>query len=125
MLPKNITVNTTLSKKHPWLLLRPGGTPRDPPPTALGSAKCPRRTEIFLPFPRVLAQGVCGNGPLVRAGPLHVPAMAPPWPGGSLGSGCGSTEEIPVEIPVEIPADWACARKAGLVPPTASSFLRR
>lgn len=121
VVPKNITVNTTLSKKHPWLLLRPGGPPRDPP--ALGSAKCPRR-KIFLPpgrqkyssLPRVLAQGVRGNGPLVTAGPLHVPSVSPPRPrpallphgrGDAPGSRCGSTEEIP--------ADSGCARKAGLV----------
>lgn len=82
---QNITVNTTLSQKHPRAAPATGRkSPRRPP--VLGSAGCPRR-RIFLPHReakkipphQVLAQGTGGNRPFVTAGPRH--AMLPTWQG--------------------------------------------
>lgn len=126
---QNITVNTTLSSKHPRAA--PATRRKVPPANPLCSVLPNAPEEKYSsplgrqknPLPEVLTQGVGGNRPFVTAGPRH--AMLPPRRGGddTRRSGRRSTEENP--------ADSGRARKAGLMlcsllfPPLVSNVSPR
>lgn len=116
MVPKNITVNTTLSKKHPWLLLRPGGPTRDPPRARLRQMPQkknvpPRGEAKTSPPPESWPRAWVGITPWSQQVPSMSPPRprraAPPWPGGR--------SRVSLRQHEEIPAGSGWARKAGLL----------